>query len=232
MKKVFNLSVILAVLMAAFSFTSCSDDEDNATVEITLDNNGAFNAGSAVTGSINAEAEIESITLFSVNGGAETSMAQQSAEMTKAAKGETAYSFRIEGLAIGTYKLTATDGDGNISSKTFTLGYSFSSSIEVAAGKTYIYSTDKKTLAGEFTVSAAETGSVTLTISSKTVTLSDAGNSYLSKAFAGINKAAAEASPADVLFILKANSKSVASGTEATSTIIKAGANPVYFAVK
>jgi len=122
MKKVFNLSVILAVLMAAFSFTSCSDDEDNATVEITLDNNGAFKAGAAATGSINAEAEIESITLFTVKGGAENSMAQQSAQMTEAAKGETAYAFRIERLAIGTYKLSVTDGDGNISSVTFNVG--------------------------------------------------------------------------------------------------------------
>lgn len=134
MKKVFNLSVILAVLMAAFSFSSCSKDDDDATVSITLDNNGVFayaassEASAAVTGNVAADAEIKTITLFLINGTSENSMSTESKTLTEDAAGKASYDFRIK-LANGSYKLTVTDKDGNVSSKTFTVAKTFTLSI-------------------------------------------------------------------------------------------------------
>ena len=117
MKKVFNLSVILAVLMAAFSFTSCSDDDDDAKIEFSKSAD-----GKSVT--ITAEAGIQKIEIEPV------SAAGSVKDVTGSAKGETTYKFSLESLEDGKYKITVTDKDDNKAFETVTVGSESSNSGE------------------------------------------------------------------------------------------------------
>ena len=60
MKKVFNLSIILAVLAAAFSFTSCGNDDP--VVTLTL-NATSFGIGGPVTGKITSDNKLENVRI-------------------------------------------------------------------------------------------------------------------------------------------------------------------------
>ncbi len=117
MKKVFNLSVILAVLMAAFSFTSCSDDDDDAKIEFSKSAD-----GKSVT--ITAEAGIQKIEIEPV------SAAGSVKDVTGSAKGETTYKFSLESYEDGKYKITVTDKDDNKAFETVTVGSESSNSGE------------------------------------------------------------------------------------------------------
>jgi len=83
--------------------------------------------------------------------------------------------------------------------------------------------------AGAIKLKAAEAGNVTFVIDGKTVNLSDAGCSYLSTSLEPINKAKAEANPADVLLVLAAKSTKLISPTEAANTIVKGAASETNF---
>ena len=66
MKKALNLSVIFAVLMAAFSFSSCSKDEDAATITIHFNQNGEFGSGDAAVATITSlDESLKTIELWS-----------------------------------------------------------------------------------------------------------------------------------------------------------------------
>ncbi len=104
--------------------------------------------------------------------------------------------------------------------------------IAVESGKTYVYSMDQKNVDGEFTVTAASAGSVTFTIKGKTITLSDAGASYLSINFETMKQNDAVAKPSDVLFCLLSGSTNISSATNAAKTEIAAGADNIFFEVK
>ncbi|MBO4806939.1 MAG: hypothetical protein J5554_12975 [Paludibacteraceae bacterium] len=117
MKKVFNLSVILAVLMAAFSFTSCSDDDDDAKIEFSKSAD-----GKSVT--ITAEAGIQKIEIEPVSATGSVK------DVTGSAKGETTYKFSLENLEDGKWKITVTDKDDNKAFETVTVGSESSNSGE------------------------------------------------------------------------------------------------------
>lgn len=100
--------------------------------------------------------------------------------------------------------------------------------VTVEAGKTYGYKQGETT--GTFYVNSATKGSVEVKIGGATVVLlSDAGNSYMSIQFAGMNFATASADASKVLFCLLSESTTIASGTEAASDAIKTGATETKF---
>lgn len=232
MKKVFNLSVILAVLASALTFTSCDDDDDEATITIT----GTENAGEYV---ISAEAEIDEIAIYKESGDNESKMTSESEALTKAAKGQTTFLVNFSLFGEGTYKMSVKDKDGREEiKKNITVGgaatYNFSAkSIAVEAGKEYVYSkkAGEGAAEGSFKVTAAEKGSVTLEIGGKTVTLSDAGASWLSNDFEAW-KNADVTSGADVLLCLLKESTNIAGATESSNEVISGQASATYFAAK
>lgn len=84
--------------------------------------------------------------------------------------------------------------------------------------------------AGAIKVISAEAGNVTFEIDGKKINLSDAGCSYLSTSLEAINKAKAEANPAEVLLVLASNSSNLISPTESANPTVKAGAAETIFA--
>ena len=229
MKTFAKLFAVLAVL--AIGFTSCGDDNEG-DVTIKLDH-ATVDLGGAVTGTITSTNSLATVTLIT-DGKTVTGWPITSFKTGAVIEGDGVYTIRIEGLDAGSYTIRATDKDGVEDSKNFTIKGDVvpeitytATSITVVEGKTYGYK--QGTTTGTFTVTAVSAGSVTITIGGTTVTLSDAGNSYLSKTFAGMNLAAATANPENVLFCLLAGSTNVASGTEATNATIKAGATETLF---
>lgn len=83
--------------------------------------------------------------------------------------------------------------------------------------------------AGGIKLESAEAGNVKFTIDGKSINLSDAGCSYLSTSLEPINKAKAEANPAEVLLVLAANSTKLISPTEAANAVVKGAANETNF---
>lgn len=123
--------------------------------------------------------------------------------------------------------------DGNSNNTTTTTSYEFKNNkIAVETGKTYVYSMDQKNVDGEFIVTAATAGSVTFTINGKTITLSDAGASYLSTSFEAIKQAAALEDPSKILFCLLSSSTNISSATNASKTEIASKADNIFFDVK
>lgn len=175
MKKVFNLSVILAVLASALTFTSCSDDDDEATIDfIKAEGQNAW--------TINAEAGIESIELYAVNGDESEYLKEISEGITKEAKGETTY--LLKDLEAGTYKVNVTDKDGLKKEKTIEVGagadveLNWVDEIEVSNGDLVYYKNADGQ--GEIYVVMANEASITVQINGgKAVTISDAGESYI-----------------------------------------------------
>lgn len=175
MKKVFNLSVILAVLASALTFTSCSDDDDEATIDfIKAEGQNAW--------TINAEAGIESIELYAVNGDESEYLKEISEGITKEAKGKTTY--LLKDLEAGTYKVNVTDKDGLKKEKTIEVGagadveLNWVDEIEVSNGDLVYYKNADGQ--GEIYVVMANEASITVQINGgKAVTISDAGESYI-----------------------------------------------------
>lgn len=104
MKKVFNLSVILAVLMAAFSFSSCSkDDDDAASITMTAE---TTPTGAIVA--ITCEEEINSLELFEGS-----NKIKNITVPTATSKSPYVYAVTLTGLTTGTkYSLKAISESG------------------------------------------------------------------------------------------------------------------------
>lgn len=82
---------------------------------------------------------------------------------------------------------------------------------------------------GAIQIKSAEAGNVTFVIDGKSINLSDAGCSYLSTSLEAINKAKAEANPAQVLLVLAAKSTKLISPTEAANAVVKGAASETNF---
>lgn len=176
MKKVFNLSVILAVLASALTFTSCSDDDDEATITIT----GTENAGEYV---ISAEAEIDEIAIYKESGDNESKMTSESEALTKAAKGQTTFLVNFSLFGEGTYKMSVKDKEGREEiKKNIKVGsvaeLNWVDEIEVSTGDEVFYKNADGQ--GSIYVVMANEASITVQINEgKAVTISDAGDSYI-----------------------------------------------------
>lgn len=83
--------------------------------------------------------------------------------------------------------------------------------------------------AGAIKVVKAAAGDVTFNIDGKSINLSDAGCSYLSTSLEAINKAKAEADPANVLLVLAAKSTNLVSPTECSNPTVKGAASETTF---
>jgi len=130
MKKVFKSSMMLAVLATAFMFPSCTKDTTN-DITISLDNNSTFASGAAVTGTITSTTDLTSVTILTVNGTNQDTyyIISDFKASSQIVQSGTTYTVRLTGkpgvdtnLPDGTYQLTATDKNANISSRTFTVG--------------------------------------------------------------------------------------------------------------
>ena len=212
MKKVFNLSVILAVLMAAFSFTSCSDDDDDSTIEISkIEGQDSY--------TIKAEAGIKSITVYQVSGSEESKLKAESEAYTSEFKGKELAAVSFAGYADGTYKIAVEDKDGNQKSKTVTVGAGNEGGdddvtcnkdeLSVKAGDVIFY--EHGTQKGQFTVVSASANAITLeNVLGNSIELSDAGASYIGVNGTAIKLAAAK--EAGEIILAKVNGKAMVAG--------------------
>ena len=240
MKTFAKLFAVLAVL--AIGFTSCGDDETTTTPGIALQGD-LIVAGGNYTVTVNvtcpAEGVLDNVTAkyYYNDGKSSQNIAKSNIVITKTNDQLWFVAITFPGMEgdfiVEEIKVTATTKDGGNTTETFTLITSSNpieytaTSITVVEGKTYGYK--QGSTIGTFKVTAATSGSVTIEIGGKTVTLSDAGNSYLSKTFDGMNLAAATANPENVLFCLLSESTNVASGTLATRPAIADGATETLF---
>jgi hypothetical protein len=235
MKKVFNLSIILAVLTATFSFTSCGNDDDAASIKIEFLGGPAYAVGAPVVAKITCVEKITSIDLF--KGDAK----QKSIEVPKESKDGDNFVYLVNIVSeaeVGNYSIqvksktgdnkgsfTVTDGEGDKVYQYIELG---NNTGDVVVGKTYAY--EQGSIEGEFTITEASDGKVVFTLeNNKTITLSDAGTSYLTTSLNAIGQTDAVANPGSVLLILKSGSKVIASGKQATNQTIKDGAKETIF---
>jgi len=135
MKKVFNLSVILAVLVAAFTFSSCGKDkEDAAVITVKFDQGGTFGSGDNVTGTItSADEDLTKVTLFNEDGSARLNWTSFNALPILKGK-DGAYTIVIPSLPDGKYSLQAFSKTGDSGKKDFTVGNSVVNPTETPLG--------------------------------------------------------------------------------------------------
>jgi len=179
MKKVFNLTVILAALMTAFVFSSCSKEDGEAPV-IT-----ASVLGDGLVGTITSDSDLKTATLEK-SGTTVAGWPLNDFGAGKAISGSksTGYNIVITGLSNGDYSLVVTDKDDRKATKTFTIGtvvagpdWSTGTNVITANGDYYYKQGDTES---ELTVSELTTTSVKVALKGKSAaTLSDADASYL-----------------------------------------------------
>lgn len=227
MKKVFNLSVILAVLASALTFTSCSDDDDEATIDfIKAEGQNAW--------TINAEAGIESIELYAVNGDESEYLKEISEGITKEAKGETTY--LLKDLEAGKYKVNVTDKDGLKKEKTIEVGagadveLNWVDEIEVSTGDEVFYKNAKGQ--GKISVVKADEASITVKVDGgEDLIISDKGDSYIlpDGTTSGINALKDKWETAEIL-VAKVMGKSMLAGGNGASLNTKFATNAAQLA--
>ena len=105
MKKVFNLTVMLAALMTAVMFSSCGSDEDAATITIDFNQGGKFVTGETVTATITSKEEkLTSIELWKGT--------SKDKNLTIPDAKDGVYTLNITGLADGSYTLKVASKTG------------------------------------------------------------------------------------------------------------------------
>jgi hypothetical protein len=193
MKKVFNLSIILAVL-AAFTLTSCNpEEEDAATVTITLDKT-TLSEGEALTGKIISDNNLKEVTILK-DGSTLADYPTTDFGTGKPISGKDgSYIIRIDGLLAGSYTIRATDKNGKEANKSFTVEFDWTSGVNtISENGAYYYK--QGTTTGTLVVSELTEASVKVALNGKAaVTLSDAGTSYLLKDGTASNQAGVNAS--------------------------------------
>ena len=181
MKKVFNLSIILAVLAAAFTFSSCKEEEEGPAIN-------AMEMNGFVTGGIVSEAGLKSATLEkdgkTVSGWPLTDFGAGKAVSGSAKEG---YTITISGLEAGKYVFIAIDKNDKKDSFEFTVGGGTIQEPDWSKGTNTItangtYDYKQGTNKGVLVVSNLSAASVTVKLDNYTeVVLSDNGDSYLLK---------------------------------------------------
>jgi len=212
-KNLKSLFLILAVAVP-FLFTSC---EETVALDLKVD----------ATEVLLEVGDFATIRIIEGNEGYEV-VSNKEDIATVAIATKKATEFTITAVAAGITVVKLEDAKGKFETITVNV-VDFSeaaTSITVEAGKTYAYKHEETI--GAFRINTAKNGEVSLAIGGKTITLSDAGESYLNTTFEAVGRVVAEAAPKSVLFCLLANSTNVASGTLANA-VISAGAEPTYF---
>jgi len=228
MKKVFNLSIILAVLASALTFSSCSKDEDGPEIE-------AMAMGGSVVGTVKSEAGLKSATLERDGKTVTPGWPITDFGAGKAVSGSAkdGYIIAISGLIDGKYVLIVVDKNDRKDSFEFEVGSGIvppinrwenaPDKIDVASGKDY--ECKQGNFEYDIEIVSASGASITLKLDGTQVTLSDAGTSYISQAGAGLTKAQADAAPSTVLF-------AKLTGVATLSTVTANVANPIAGAAK
>lgn len=211
MKKVFNLSVILAVLMAAFSFTSCSDEDDDANISIKVSSTAA---GDAAYVTVTAD-DIESIMV-----GQNGSLKEISSDDLKLAKN--GKEFKISNLTKGqkyTIQVRTKDAQKSVD---FVAGQDLDDNnneegdivcdkdeVAVEAGDAIAYTHGSQM--GQYTIkSASATEIVLVNVVGTEITLSDAGSSYILTT--GLAGKKADADAAGEILLAKVSGKAMIAG--------------------
>ena len=223
MKKVFNLSIILAVLTAALTFSSCGGDEDAAEITITFNSNGQFASGDVVLATITSlDEKLTSIELWS--GGSKLK------NLTIPAEANGVYVLNIPGLDDGSYTLKVTSKTG-AEQKDFRVGTPLPptapivTSFTANAGDIYAYEYDGVPMGGFMIDEVAADGAgfkVSFFIGPDMTEYTPVVLSYTGKSFLTTNfttKTGAEASVntgADLLMYLDGTSKTINAGQLAT----------------
>lgn len=231
MKKVFNLSVILAVLMAAFSFTSCTDDDDDANISIKVSSTAA---GDAAYVTVTAD-DIESIMV-----GQNGSLKEISSDDLKLAKN--GKEFKISNLTKGqkyTIQVRTKDAQKSVD---FVAGQDLDDNggedgdivcdkdeVAVKAGDVIYY--EHGSQVGQLTVVEASAASITLeTVFGSKIVLSDAGTSYLSinSTAMGIN----DAKEAGEILVAKVSKEQIIAGGASSKLNTKFEKNATKLAIE
>ncbi|MDR0873567.1 MAG: hypothetical protein LBN27_08935 [Prevotellaceae bacterium] len=223
MKKVFNLTVLLAALMTAFVFSSCSKDDD-ATVSISLTKT-TLTVGEALTGKITTTDKLASVTILR-DGQTIAGYPLTSFGTGKPITGtDGTYIIYVEGLTAGNYTIRATDKNNKEANASFTVGgpaivYDLTS-FTAAEGDSYAYSYDGKD-AGTFTITEVDADGEGFKIvlnngNSVTIGYATPNKSFLTKDFTAISGADAAAnSGATLLLYLEGKTKTIKAGQLAT----------------
>lgn len=212
MKKVFNLSVILAVLAATFSFTSCSEDsEDAAAVNIKVE---TTTTGAIVT--ISSDEDLTAVELWQngskksnidvksgSNKGKATSNVYTLTELENGAK----YSIKAETATGASEKEFTVGGNGgNNGSEDILCNLDEAS---VKAGDVIFYEHNGQQ--GQLQVISADAAAIKFSFNGLSeIELSDAGKSYLSINGSAIGLADAKA--AGEIIVAKVANKAMLAG--------------------
>lgn len=212
MKKVFNLSVILAVLAAAFSFTSCSDDDDDAAkVDIKVQT-----AVDAAIVTITSEEDLTAVELWQKGSKIKNIDVKSGTNKGKA----TVNTYTITSLDNGEKYSVKVSTETGAAEKEFTVGSNDTpqggddeeltlDEVSVKAGDVIEY--EHGALIGDIEVVSADEAAIVVKVNGGSEqTLSDAGTSYLSIMGAAINKAGADAS--GEILVAKVTGKAMLAG--------------------
>ncbi len=176
MKKIFNLTVLLAAL-TAFAFTSCGEDEDPAKINVSFESKNIVKGNSAVvTITVDPEENLKSIELY-YNGDFQKNLTLPTKD-----KSATSYELTISKsdlTEIGNYNLEVYSKTGKSKDNQFYVIPDFTSgTATITANGNYYYL--QGTSWGTLAVTNLTATSVTVSLDGKTaVELSDADKSYL-----------------------------------------------------
>ena len=226
MKKVFNLAVIVAVLAAAFSFTSCSKE---GNIELTI-NSKEFPLGGPVTGTITSDNKIETVkiekqdpdNIFQPFRTIQRKDFGAASGVVEAESGSYLLSITIN--EAGVYTIQAIDKDGNESQKVrFTIksnggggiNYNLTSFVAVA-GDVYAYQ-HNGVERGTFTIAsvtkgAGDTGYEVVFSNGITATISWVGDSYLMVDGSTVKGPAAVANSENLLLYIEGKTSTIQAG--------------------
>lgn len=229
MKKVFSLSIMLAVLATAFTFSSCSkDEEENAPV---FSNESVVGKGFIAT--ITCDNDLKSAELIRTTSSGSSTVSGWPVTKFNDLNGEIFgekgnYTVMITGLADGDYELVVIDKKDKRASTKFKIGggddpdenLNFNlTSFEAKVGDVYLYEYNGAR-AGGFTIANVTTGNKGFKVvfsDGITAEISFDGKSFLTTN--GTTKSGAEAaanSGADLLLYLKGETKTIEAGQLAT----------------
>jgi len=225
MKKVFNLSVILAVLMAVFSFTSCGNEEEAASVSVKFSNSGTVELGDPIVATITADEKIESIELWKNN-----SRLKSYSQMPTLTNGVATFTIPAADInAVGTYELRITTKGNGATNGTFNVIFipDFTGApSKITENGAYYYK--QGTTIGTLVVSNLTTASVTVSLDGKTaVELSDAVASYLMNDGTNSQRANAVANASKVV-LAKLSGKAEIVSNELTGSPITGAVSVVF----
>jgi len=243
MKKFLSFPVIFAVLMTAFAFTSCSDDDANISVIINNGQNGTtFAEGAPIIGVVTSDNRVNEIIIERQDGNlwqpyrtiARTNFQANGIHESEGHN----LALMITGVTAGTFNIQAVDNSGNRSNRVeFTVGEQ-APAIDWSTGRSTITANGtyafRRAGGQEGTLVVTDLGLTSVRVqlgSHAAVTLSQDGHSWLMTTGLSSNQADAIASAGNILLAKRANAAEIVDyrGTTAGAGGQITGAQTVVF---